>query len=196
MSNLSAEQSERHDKGTSDEARLQDPNIPHRVEEWTDEEDGEDEMRESQPVRAVGQPWMPRVTFAETIPDGQDPSVKAVAGIRRRDSLKTAQFDDLLKLELERECGDAAQNQGEHEKPEHPAKLSEIFGCARFSESSHDADLVLIHTLCGSIPRRSFSRRNVRRLEFHCKTVVKSGDDTGASHFPAGEIGRAPCRGR
>ena len=58
---------------------------------------------------------MPRVTLAQTISDGQNPSVKAVGSIRRRDSLKTAQRDDLLKLALEWKGGDAAQNDSEHE---------------------------------------------------------------------------------
>src|SRR5437899_915410 len=103
----------------------QDPYVSKRVNERPDEENGNDDVCKRQPVRAVSKPRTDGVTLPETVSDGENPSIKTAAGIRSRDSLKAAKRRDLLKLALERECGDAAQNKREHEQAKHPAEPAE-----------------------------------------------------------------------
>ncbi len=80
------------------------------------------EVSKRQPVRAISKPRMHGITLSETVADGENPSIKTAAGIRRRDSVKAAKRHDQRKLTLERECGEAAQNKSEHEQSKHPAE--------------------------------------------------------------------------
>src|SRR2546427_7217488 len=102
LANGAANQRQRNDERARDKTGTQDPDVSQRVNERPDEENGNDDVRKRQPVRAVSKPRVHRVALAETVSDGDDPSIKAAARIRRRDSVKAAKRRDLLKLTLER----------------------------------------------------------------------------------------------
>src|SRR5713101_4306959 len=125
LANGAANQRQRNDERARDKTRTQNPYVSQRVNERPDEENGNDDVRKRQPVRAVSKPRTDGVTLPETVADGENPSIKTAAGIRRRDSVKAAKRRDQRKLTLERECGEAAQNQSEHEQSKHPAKPAE-----------------------------------------------------------------------
>ncbi len=122
LANGAANQRQRNDERARDKTRTQDPYVSQRVNERPDEENGNDDVRKRQPVRAVSKPRTDGVTLPETVSDGENPSIKTAANVRRRDSVKAAKHRDLLKLTLEWECGDAAQNKSEHEQSKHPAE--------------------------------------------------------------------------
>ncbi len=125
LANGAANQRQRNDERARDKTRTQDPYVSQRVNERPDEENGNDDVRKRQPVRAVGKPRTDGVTLPKTVSDGENPSIKTAVNLRRRDSVKAADRRDLLKLTLERECGDAAQNKSEHEQAKHPAEPAE-----------------------------------------------------------------------
>ncbi len=125
LANGAANQRQRNDEPARDKTSTQDPYVSQRVNERPDEENGNDDVRKRQPVRAVSKPRTDDVTLPETVSDGENPSIKTTANIRRRDSVKAAKRRDLLKLTLERERGHAAQNKSEHEQAKHPAEPAE-----------------------------------------------------------------------
>src|SRR5262245_55348397 len=88
LANRSTNQRQRDYQQTSQESRLQDPHVPRGIDECPEEENGQDKVRECQPVGAVSQPGILGITVAETVSDSENPSVEADRSVSRRNMFK------------------------------------------------------------------------------------------------------------
>lgn len=72
----SGDEGERDDACAGDDAELKDPFVADRVDEWTEEGDGDDDMGKGQPVRAVGHEWVGPVGFDNALVHAAEPGVE------------------------------------------------------------------------------------------------------------------------
>src|SRR5581483_2349583 len=75
-----ADEGQREHAGTGDEADFEDPGVRHGSAEWAKKKEGNDDVAEGQPVRAVGEPWVTGVHGAQAIAHGGDPEGEPVEG--------------------------------------------------------------------------------------------------------------------
>lgn len=76
-SDASHHQRERHDERASNHSELDNPNVFHRVAQRPDERDGDDEVRERQPVRSVSDEWILGVGCNERVTHLEQPADEA-----------------------------------------------------------------------------------------------------------------------
>jgi hypothetical protein len=132
LTDRSTNQSQRNNEHARDDTGSYYPDVSHWVNEWPDEENGDDDMRKRQPIGAISQPRMPAVTVPKAIPDCENPVVKAVAGIRRRHLFEPTNSNYSPKLTLEWKSCNTAHNKTEDEKAKHgaePTKNRDLVNC-------------------------------------------------------------------
>lgn len=92
---------------TGDHAKLDNPNVAHRVSQRADKGSGDNQVPESEPIGAIGQPGILPVGSMNGVVNGDDPvangSGSRVGGQK-------------MKLGFDRECGDAAKRQADDKK--------------------------------------------------------------------------------
>lgn len=120
------DEGEEEDADGADEAEGDDPFVADGVEVWADEEDGDDDVGEGEPVGAVGEERIAGVGVGEGMVDAEEPGVEGgrVAGeVEVRE-----EADGEVELVLEREGGDAADEEAEDDDREPDADGAEWHG--------------------------------------------------------------------
>jgi len=125
LAKRSTDEGQRDNEQASDNAGPQNPNVPHRINQWTDKEHSDDDMCKRQPIGAIRQPWMPGVAFPKTVADGENPVVKAVAGIRGGRSVQPASGRHGIKFALEWKRRNPAHDKSKDEEAQHGAEPAE-----------------------------------------------------------------------
>lgn len=110
------EEGEGNDSDAGDDAELENPLVADGVAQWAEEGDGEDKVREGQPVGSVGKEWVVDAVGVECRVNPVKPEDHA-AGQHRISANKFSQPAGFL---FEREGGDAAEDQSgdEERKPD------------------------------------------------------------------------------
>jgi len=120
------DEGERNDAGTGDDAELEYPFVSDGIDQRTDEGDGDDEMSECQPVSSVGHEGVGLVGTDDAVVNAAEPGVKGwFAGRWRR----RTHMEDLIEdcgFALQREGGDAAQDQSDDEEDEPETDRPEV----------------------------------------------------------------------
>lgn len=117
------DQREKEDAGGADEAEGDDPFVADRVEVWADEEDRDDDVGEGQPVGAVGEEGITGVGVGEGVVDAEEPGVEGGRVLLEVEMRGDA--DEEVELVLEREGGDAAEEEAEDDDREPDADGAE-----------------------------------------------------------------------
>jgi hypothetical protein len=110
------------DEDTSDDTELDDPDIFDGVEIRADEGDGEDNVREGEPVRPVSEEGKLGIGLDKGVAHFYEPVSKA--GIR----MGGGELGKNFEFGFERESGDAADDQAENKKCETQANAFELGG--------------------------------------------------------------------
>ena len=77
------EEREEEDAGARDDAPGDDPLVTDGIDEWADVGDGDDDVREGEPVGAVGEKWVAGVGVGEGVVDAEKPGVEGGSGAPR-----------------------------------------------------------------------------------------------------------------
>ncbi len=125
LAQCSADEGQRDNEHAGDHTGPQNPDVPHWIDEWTDKEDSDDDMCKRQPIGAIRQPGMLTVAFPKTVADGENPVVKAVAGIRGDRLLKPSSRRYGIKFALEGKCRNPAHDKSKDEEAQHHPEPAE-----------------------------------------------------------------------
>src|SRR5689334_16542923 len=75
-----ADERQRNDENTSNQSRVDNPDVPNRINQGTDEKNGDDQVAEREPIRSVRDPRIVAVHIVESISHGPNPMTEAVPG--------------------------------------------------------------------------------------------------------------------
>ena len=110
----------RNDEEAGDDAEIDDPEVADGIAEWTDENDGDDEMAEGEPVGAVEHEWIAGVGVEDAGVDGLDPFADGGRKIEAmNEAMEEAKFGD------EGDGSGAADEEAEDDDGEPEADLPE-----------------------------------------------------------------------
>lgn len=110
------DEGEWNDSDAGDDSELKNPLVAHGIAERAEKRDGDDEMSEGQPVRAVGHEGIVAVGIDDSVVNAAKPGMEGgFAGRRgRRGNMKDAV--EHAGFALQREGGEAAQHQADDEE--------------------------------------------------------------------------------
>src|SRR6185437_6708171 len=119
------DQSQRQYTDTGNDSENEDPLVAHRIDQWAEECEGDHEMPEGEPVRAIGHEGIVAIGIRHALVDAPQPAVEGRfagggrGGSHAEDPVQSGCFV------LEREGRDAAENQAGDEKRQPDANLSD-----------------------------------------------------------------------
>lgn len=121
---LAGDECERDDGNAGDDAELDHPLVADGIAQRAEEGDSEDEVREGEPVGAVGEEGVAETGFLQGVMDLIDPLDHGVW----RDGIGIEQRREPRGFALQREGGDTAENEADDENGEPEAGGGEELG--------------------------------------------------------------------
>src|SRR5262249_3338314 len=120
-----AEEGVGEDEEAGGEAGVEAPDVADGVEEGADEEDGDDDVGEGEPIGAVGIPGVAGADVVEALADDEEPVVEAFGDVGGSEIFDAAPVAEEAEFPAEGEGGEAAGDEGEDEGGEDEAVAEE-----------------------------------------------------------------------